>query len=53
MKVVVISVHDEESVRQMAIEAGADANVPTRVITTDRPPAVRSARRVRRGLREE
>ena len=27
MKVVVLSVHDEESVRQAAIEAGADAFV--------------------------
>ena len=40
MKVVVLSVHDEESVRQAAIEAGADAFVLKRAIATDLLPAI-------------
>jgi two-component system secretion response regulator SsrB len=40
MKVVVLSVHDEESVRRAAIEAGADAFVLKRAIATDLLPAI-------------
>lgn len=40
VKVIVISVHDEESVRQAAMEAGADAYVLKRAIATDLLPAV-------------
>ena len=40
MKVVVLSVHDEASVRQAAIEAGADAFVLKRAIATDLLPAI-------------
>ena len=40
MKVVVLSVHDEESVRQAALEAGADAFVLKRAIATDLLPAI-------------
>ena len=40
MKVVVLSVHDEENVRQAAIEAGADAFVLKRAIATDLLPAI-------------
>ena len=39
-KVVVLSVHDEENVRQAAIEAGADAFVLKRAIATDLLPAI-------------
>jgi two-component system secretion response regulator SsrB len=38
--VIALSVHDEESVRQAAIEAGADAVVLKRAIATDLLPAV-------------
>ena len=44
MKVVVLSVHDEESVRQAAIEAGADAFVLKRAIATDLLPAIAGLR---------
>jgi len=40
MKVVVLSVHDERSVRQAAIDAGADAFVLKRAIATDLLPAI-------------
>ena len=40
MKVVVLSVHDEESVRQAALDAGADAFVLKRSIATDLLPAI-------------
>ena len=40
LKVIVLSVHDEESVRQAAMEAGADAFVLKRAIVTDLLPAV-------------
>jgi len=40
LKVVVISVHDEESVRHAAMEAGADAFVLKRALVTDLLPAV-------------
>jgi len=44
LKVVVISVHDEESVRRAAMNAGADAFVLKRAIATDLLPAVESVR---------
>jgi two-component system secretion response regulator SsrB len=40
VKVVVLSVHDEESVRRAAMEAGADAFVLKRAIATDLLAAV-------------
>ena len=40
LKVIVLSVHDEESVRRAAMEAGADAFVLKRAIATDLLPAV-------------
>jgi DNA-binding NarL/FixJ family response regulator len=40
LKVIVLSVHDEVSVRQAAIEAGADAFVLKRAIVTDLLPAI-------------
>ena len=45
LKVIVLSVHDEQSVRRAAIEAGADAFVLKRAIATDLLPAVDSVRR--------
>jgi DNA-binding NarL/FixJ family response regulator len=44
LKVVVLSVHDEESVRRAAIAAGADAFVLKRAIATDLLAAVESIR---------
>jgi len=40
LKLIVLSVHDEDSVRRAAIEAGADAFVLKRAIVTDLLPAV-------------
>ena len=40
LKVIVLSVHDEQSVRRAALEAGADAFVLKRTIITDLLPAV-------------
>jgi DNA-binding NarL/FixJ family response regulator len=40
LKVIVLSVHDEQSVRQAALAAGADAFVLKRAIATDLLPAV-------------
>jgi len=40
LKVVVLSVHDEQSVRRAAMEAGADAFVLKRAIATDLLPAI-------------
>ena len=40
VKVVVLSVHDEESVRRAAMDAGADAFVLKRAIATDLLPAI-------------
>ena len=40
LKVIVLSVHDEESVRRAAMEAGAAAFVLKRAIATDLLPAV-------------
>ena len=45
LKVIVLSVHDEQSVRSAAIEAGADAFVLKRAIATDLVPAVDAVRR--------
>ena len=45
LKVIVLSVHDEHSVRNAAIEAGADAFVLKRAIATDLLPAVDALRR--------
>ena len=47
LKVIVLSVHDEQSVRSAAIEAGADAFVLKRMIATDLLPAVDTVRRGR------
>ena len=44
LKVIVISVHDEETVRQAAMDAGADAFVLKRAIATDLLPAVERVR---------
>jgi two-component system secretion response regulator SsrB len=44
LKVIVLSVHDEESVRSAAIEAGADAFVLKRLIVTDLLPAIEAVR---------
>ena len=40
LKVVVLSVHDEDTVRQAALAAGADAVVLKRAIATDLLPAI-------------
>ena len=45
LKVIVLSVHDEQSVYRAAIEAGADAFVLKRAIATDLLPAVDAVRR--------
>ena len=45
LKVIVLSVHDEQSVRNAAIAAGADAFVLKRAIATDLLPAVDAVRR--------
>ena len=44
LKVIVLSVHDEQSVRRAAIEAGADAYVLKRAIATDLLAAVEFVR---------
>jgi len=44
LKVIVLSVHDEQSVRLAAMEAGADAFVLKRAIATDLLPAVAHVR---------
>ena len=49
LKVIVLSVHDEQSVRSAAIEAGADAFVLKRAIATDLLPAVDAVRRGQSG----
>jgi len=40
LKVIVLSVHDEQSVRRAVMEAGADAFVLKRAVATDLLPAV-------------
>ena len=47
LKVIVLSVHDEETVRRAAMEAGADAFVLKRAIATDLLAAVDALRRGR------
>jgi DNA-binding NarL/FixJ family response regulator len=49
LKVIVLSVHDEETVRQAAMKAGADAFVLKRAIATDLLPAIASVRQVSMG----
>jgi DNA-binding NarL/FixJ family response regulator len=44
LKVIVLSVHDEESVRSAAMAAGADAFVLKRAIVTDLLPAIEKVR---------
>ena len=44
LKVIVLSVHDEESVRRAAMEAGADAFVLKRAIVTDLLPTIEAVR---------
>jgi DNA-binding NarL/FixJ family response regulator len=44
LKVIVLSVHDEQAVRQAAMQAGADAFVLKRSIATDLLPAVEQVR---------
>jgi len=44
LKVIVLSVHDEESVRRAALGAGADAFVLKRAIVTDLLPAIARVR---------
>jgi len=44
LKVIVLSVHDEQTVRRAAMEAGADAFVLKRAIVTDLLPAVSRVR---------
>lgn len=46
LKVIVLSVHDEPTVRQAALEAGADEFVLKRAIVTDLLPAVDRVRGV-------
>ena len=46
LKVIVLSVHDEQSVRSAAIAAGADAFVLKRSIATDLLPTVDAIRQV-------
>jgi two-component system secretion response regulator SsrB len=50
LKIIVLSVHDEQSVRRTAMDAGADAFVLKRAIATDLLAAVES---VRGGRHEE
>jgi DNA-binding NarL/FixJ family response regulator len=49
LKVIVLSVHDEQVVRRAAMDAGADAVVLKRAIGTDLLPAVDFVRGVRSG----
>jgi DNA-binding NarL/FixJ family response regulator len=44
LKLIVLSVHDEESVRSASMEAGADAFVLKRAIVTDLLPAIEAVR---------
>ena len=52
LKVIVLSVHDEQSVRRAAMEAGADAFVLKRAIATDLLAAVELVRRRAGGRRD-
>ena len=53
VKVIVLSVHDEQSVYRAAIEAGADAFVLKRAIATDLLPSVDAVRHIPRHAEEE
>jgi sugar lactone lactonase YvrE/DNA-binding NarL/FixJ family response regulator len=53
LKVVVLSVHDEESVHRAAVEAGADAFVLKRALVTDLLPAVARVRGDSGGVRPQ
>jgi two-component system secretion response regulator SsrB len=44
LKIVVLSVHDEDSVRRAAMDAGADVYVLKRAIATDLLPAIEAVR---------
>ena len=44
LKIIVLSIHDEQSVQKAAMEAGADAYVLKRAISTDLMPAVDAVR---------
>ncbi len=46
LKVIVLSVHDEQSVRLAAMEAGADAFVLKRAIGTDLLPSIDAVRHI-------
>jgi len=48
LRVIVLSVHDEQAVRRAAVEAGADAFVLKRAIATDLLPAVERVRWTRK-----
>jgi two-component system secretion response regulator SsrB len=50
LKVIVLSVHDEQAVRRAAVEAGADAFVLKRAIATDLLPAVEVVRSGQSGV---
>jgi two-component system secretion response regulator SsrB len=50
LKVIVLSVHDEQAVRRAAVEAGVDAFVLKRAIATDLLPAVELVRGGRSGV---
>jgi two-component system secretion response regulator SsrB len=50
LKVIVLSVHDEQTVRRAAAEAGAHAFVLKRAIATDLLPAVELVRGGRSGV---
>ncbi len=53
LKVIVLSVHDEQAVRRAAMEAGADAFVLKRAIATDLLPAVELVRNSRSEMTKE
>ena len=48
LKVIALSVHDEESVRRAALQAGADEYVVKRAIATDLLPAIERVRAMAR-----
>jgi two-component system secretion response regulator SsrB len=50
LRVIVLSVHDEQTVRRAAVEAGADAFVLKRAIATDLLPAVELVRSGQSGV---
>ncbi len=50
LKVIALSVHDEESVRRAALQAGADEFVIKRAIATELLPAVERVRAEKQGV---